>query len=147
MRQFQPKSFGIKRDFFAKTIEKRLQHAGEYVYHLPANGKRQAVVMNYQYLPTDTGDDYLIPNTNPTLYGYVEHFIEIPLVYREGNSVRQASGSQFEVRGLTYNVKKVDVNHRGYITVELVRADNCETPRAEFNEEISELLPCSNECD
>lgn len=147
MRKFRPNNLGLKKEWFAEVIEKRLQHSGEYVYHLPSGKDKQAVVMNYQYMPSDSGlsQDYILIGTNPALYGLIDHFETKPELYRAGDSVREPTGSQFEIRGLIYNVKRVDVNHRGYITIELVQDDNCATPRPEFDQEMGEFL-CSNEC-
>lgn len=144
MRHFQPKAFGLNSEWFAEVIEARLSHSGEYVYHLPSDADKQAVVMNYQYLPVnETGDDYLVANTNPTLYGLIEHFETLPKVFKGGDSVQSPRGSQFEIRGVMYKVKKVDVNHRGYVQIELVQADNCSDPRPGFKDEMDDFL-CSS---
>lgn len=147
MRQFKPNNLGISQEWFASVIEKRLVHSGEYVYHLPLNGNKQAVVMNYQYLPREDGlnPEYMLIGTNPTLFGYLGHFEDKPTLFQKGNSVRKSSGSQFEVRGIIYNVKRVDVNHRGYIAIELVQDENCAEPRAGFDEEMREWL-CDPTC-
>lgn len=147
MRKFTPNRLGVAQEWFASVIEKRLSHSGEYVYHLPLNGNKQAVVMNYQYLPRDDGlnPDYVLVGTNPTLYGYLDHFETRPTIFQKGNSVRKSTGSQFEVRGIMYNVKRVDVNHRGYMTIELVQDENCAEPRADFNAEMAEFL-CDPTC-
>lgn len=147
MRSFRPNNLGGAQKWFASVIEKRLSHSGEYVYHLPQNGNKQAVVMNYQYLPRDDGlnPEYVLVGTNPTLYGYLDHFEVKPTLYQKGNSVRKSTGSQFEVRGIMYNVKRVDVNHRGYVTIELVQDENCAAPRAEFNAEMAAFL-CDPTC-
>jgi hypothetical protein len=144
VRPFAPPSFGINRpDFHAGLIEWRLAHSGEYVSHLPTIGGQQWAVMNYQFIPVDASlsVDYLIPATNPKLFGYLDHFATKPELYREGDSVRPSRGSQFEVRGLTYNVKKVDVNHVGYVHIELVLDDKCVVVRPEFFTE-QEGLTC-----
>lgn len=152
MRTFTPNRLGVSQEWFASVIEKRLLHSGEYVYHLPSNGTKQAVVMNYQYLPRDDGinQDYVLVGTNPTLYGYIDHFEVSPKLFQKGNSVRKSTGSQFEVRGLIYNVKRVDVNHRGYVTIELVQDDNCAEPRPDFQAEMDAFLCdptcCSTDC-
>lgn len=148
MRNFTPNRLGVSQAWFASVIEKRLMHSGEYVYHLPSNGERQAVVMNYQYLPRDDGinQDYVLVGTNPTLYGYLDHFATPPTLFQKGNSVRKVTGSQFEVRGILYNVKRVDVNHRGYVCIELVQDENCAEPRPEFKAEMDSLL-CDPTCE
>lgn len=145
MRPFAPTGFGISRpDFHAEIIEARLSHSGEYVLHLPSNGAPQWVVMNYQFIPVDASvsPDFLLNATNPQLWGYVEHFADKPELYREGDSVRPARGSQFEIRGFLYNVKRVDVNHVGYVHIELALDDRCKEVRPEFFTEQAELL-CS----
>ena len=148
MREFKPNRLGVSQDWFASVIEKRLSHSGEYVYHIPHNGNKQAVVMNYQYLPRDDGlnPDYVLVVTNPTLYGYLDHFETNPTIYQKGNSVRKSTGSQFEVRGIMYNAKRVDVNHRGYVTIELVQDENCSKPRDGFEEEMA-MFFCNNACE
>lgn len=148
MRQFTPNRLGVSQEWFASVIEKRLSHSGEYVYHLPFNGNKQAVVMNYQYLPREDGlnQDYVLVGTNPTLFGYLDHFAVRPTIFQKGNSVRPSTGSQFEVRGIIYNVKRVDVNHRGYLTIELVQDDNCAVPRPDFDREMAAFL-CDPTCD
>lgn len=143
MRAFNPPSLGLSRpDFYADLIEKRLAHNGEYVRHLPANATPQWVVMNYQYIPisASVGGDYLVNGTNPRLWGYIDHFADKPEIYREGDSARPSRGSQFEVRGLLFNVKRIDVNHAGYVSIELVQADNCGEVRAEFFDAANDLL-------
>jgi len=149
MRPFAPGAFGFKRpDFYAAMIEMRLAHSGEYVRHLPGGKPAQWVVMNYQFIPVSasTAGDYLVGGTNPQLWGYIDHFADKPELYREGDSVRPARGSQFEVRGLTYNVKRVDINHVGYIHIELVLSDKCAEARPEFVEEQAALLCPVPEC-
>lgn len=147
MRTFTPNRLGVSQDWFASVIEKRLMHSGEYVYHLPSDGDKQAVVMNYQYLPKDDGinQDYVLVGTNPTLYGYLDHFAQRPTLFQKGNSVRKSTGSQFEVRGILYNVKRVDVNHRGYVCVELVQDEHCAEPRPDFKAEMDAFL-CDPTC-
>lgn len=147
MRVFKPNRLGVSQEWFASVIEKRLSHSGEYVYHIPLNGNKQAVVMNYQYLPRDDGlnQDYVLVGTNPTLYGYLDHFETPPTLFKKGNSVRKSDGSQFEVRGILYNVKRVDVNHRGYVTIELVQDENCSEPRPDFKTEMDAFL-CDPNC-
>lgn len=147
MRPFRPNRLGVSQEWFASVIEQRLSHSGEYVYHIPKNGNKQAVVMNYQYLPRDDGlnPEYVLVGTNPTLYGYLDHFEVKPTLYQKGNSVRKSTGSQFEVRGIMYNVKRVDVNHRGYVTIELVQDENCAEPRPEFDSEMAKFL-CETAC-
>lgn len=148
MRDFKPNTFGVRQEWFARVVEQRLRHSGEYVYHIPAEGQKQAVVMNYQYLPKADGlnQEYMLVGTNPTLYGYLDHFESKPTLFQKGNSVRKSTGSQFEVRGIIYNVKRVDVNHRGYIEIELVQNENCAEPRPDFKEEMDSFL-CEPACD
>lgn len=148
MRPFAPPSFGLSKDFFAELIEQRLKHSGEYVYHMPVGGVRQAVVMNYQYIPVDAAinPDYMLSGANPKLYGLAEHFQDLPRLYKDGNSSRPAKGSQFEVRGLIYNAKKVDINHRGYVHIDLVQDDLCAAVRDDFFQEVDNLLCVPNEC-
>lgn len=148
MRNFAPTRFGLKSDFFAELIEQRLSHSGEYVYHIPAGGDQQPVVMNYQYIPVDAtiNPEYMLSGANPKLYGLAEHFQDLPKVYKEGDSARPTKGSQFEVRGLIYNVKKVEINHRGYIHIELVQDNSCTEVRQDFFEEVQDLLCTPNEC-
>lgn len=145
MRAFAPASFGLNRpEFFAEIIEQRLAHSGEYVRHLPVGKAVQWVIVNYQYIPVDAqfGGDYKLSGTNPALYGYAEHYADKPELYRDGDSVRPSRGSQFEVRGLVYNVKRVDINHVGYMKVELVLDDKCSEVRPEFFDEAANQV-CS----
>lgn len=142
MRVFAPASFGLNRpEFYAAAIEERLGHSGEYVRHISVDGSSQWVVMNYQYIPVSANvtGDYLVSGANPRLWGYIEHFESKPRLYREGDSVRPSSGSQFEIRGFTYNVKKVDINHVGYVSIELVIDKKCDAARPEFFEEQAAL--------
>lgn len=147
MRNFTPNRLGVSQEWFASVIEKRLLHSGEYVYHIPASSNKQAVVMNYQYLPKDAriSQDYALVGTNPTLYGYLDHFEVRPMTFQKANSARKSTGSQFEVRGIIYNVKRVDVNHRGYVAIELVQDENCAEPRPEFDAEMATFL-CAPTC-
>ncbi len=143
MRIFTPPAFAIQRpEFHATLVEARLSHSGEYVRHIPSGGTPQWVVVNYQYIPVSasTAGDYLVSGANPQLWGYLDHFADKPELYREGDSVRPERGSQFEIRGLTYNVKRVDVNHVGYLHIELVLSDKCAEARPEFFEEQGGLL-------
>lgn len=143
MRPFSPPAFAINRpQFHAELIEARLSHSGEYVRHLPTGAPAQWVVMNYQYIPVSasTTGDYLVSGANPQLWGYIDHFADKPELYREGDSVRPARGSQFEIRGLVYNVKRVDINHVGYVHIELVLSDKCSAVRPEFFDEQGDLL-------
>lgn len=141
VRPFAPTSFGIIRpDFHAGLIEMRLAHSGEYVRHIALSGD-QWVVMNYQYIPSEASitGEYVVSNASPKLWGYIEHFESKPTLYRAGDSVRPAKGSQFEIRGLTYNVKRVEVNHVGYLYIDLVLDDKCQEARPEFFTEQAEL--------
>lgn len=143
MRPFAPPAFAIQRpDFHATLIETRLSHSGEYVRHLPFGGTPQWVVMNYQYIPlaASTANDFIVSGANPHLWGYIDHFADKPELYKDGDSVRPARGSQFEIRGLTYNVKRVDINHVGYVHIELVLNDKCAVARPEFIDEQGDLL-------
>ena len=144
-RPFAPNSFSLKSDFFANVIETRLRHSGEYVLHKPFGGLTQPVVMNYQHMPSDASinPDFVIRGNNPKLYGLQLHFDDEPRIFKEGDSVEPSKGSQFEVRGIMYNVKKVQVNHRKYIEIDLVKSNNCDEPRPEFDEEMAALL-CLN---
>jgi len=142
VRPFAPARFAVGRDFYAGLIEMRLAYSGEYVRHLPTGGIPQWVVANYQYIPVEASisGDYLANGTNPRLWGYIDHFEIKPELYRDGDSVRPAKGSQFEIRGLIYNVKKVEVNHVGYCIIELTLADKCQAPRDEFEIEVADLV-------
>ena len=143
-RAFAPKFIGLQTDFHAELTERRLELSGEYVQHVPSDGTAQWVVMNYQYIPVEASinPDYVVGGTNPKAWGLVEHFEELPKLYRDGNSVKTATGSQLEIRGLIYNVKKVDANHRGSLYLELVQDDECATPRADFNDDVALISAC-----
>ena len=151
-RPFAPTSFGIDAGaFYADQAEARLQHSGEYVRHLPFGAVAQWVVLNYQHIPIDASitPEYALAGTSPKAWGYLPHFDTPPKVYTRGNSVRPDSGSQFEIRGLIFNVKSVKVNHRGGLHCELDIADNCAIVRDEFFLERDELLclserPCAD---
>jgi hypothetical protein len=141
-RPFAPPRVGLGADFFAGLIEARLTHSGEWVRHIPGDGTAsQYVVMNYQFIPVEASitPDYALGGANPKLYGYAPHFETQPTNYREGNSVRAPSGSLFEIRGLMYRVKKVNINHRGFALIELAQEDTCCPPRPEFFTEVEEF--------
>lgn len=147
VRPFAPTGFGINPgEFYAQQVEARLLHSGEYVRHLPIGAPPQWVVLNYQHIPIDGSitPDYALAGTNPRAWGLLPHFETQPRNYIEGNSVREHRGSQFEIRGLIFNVKSLKVNHRGGLHCELDPADNCAEPRAEFFIERDALL-CLNE--
>ena len=146
-RPFNPPNVGFAPDLHARLIERRLIASGEYVRHLPTNQPEQWVVMNYQFIPVDAAinPDYVVSGTNPKLWGLVEHFECVPELFQGGSenrSVRNRKGSQFEIRGLIYNVKKVDANHRGSICVELVQDDKCAEPRADFCTDVELVSAC-----
>lgn len=146
-RPFAPTSFGINAgEFYAQQAEYRLRHSGEYVRHLPVGGAPQWVVLNYQHIPIDGSitPDYALAGTNPKAWGLLPHFEVAPRNYTDGNAVRAASGSQFEIRGLIFNVKSAKINHRGGLHIELAAADNCAVARPEFFTERDALL-CLNE--
>ncbi len=143
MRPFFPVGFGINRpDFFASIIEQRLGHSGEYVRHLPSSSAAQWVVMNYQFIPADASitPDFTLNATNPKLWGYLDHFETKPQNWREGDSFKPSKGSQFEIRGLLFDVKSAKVNHVGYLYCELIQNSKCSVPRSEFFGEQASLL-------
>lgn len=149
VRPFAPTRFGIDaNEFYARLTEYRLGHGAEYMRHLPVGGAPQWVVLNYQHIPIDGSitPDYALAGTNPKLWGLLPHFETPPRNYTDGNSVRGPSGSQFEIRGLIFNVKSAKVNHRGGLHMELAVDANCATPRPEFFTERDELL-CLDERD
>lgn len=127
-------------------VESRLNVSGEWVFHIPMDGDRQALFMDYQYIPdtTNPAGDFMISQENPTIFGHIDHFETEPKIYRVGNSARPAGGSQFEVRGLIFDVKGIDLNHEGGITMTLVQNSNCQETRCEFFDEVEELF-CSSE--
>ena len=144
VRPFVPTGPLLPKTRYYEWIESRLSHSGEYVYHVPLAGPRQAVVMNFQHIPDkgEGGIGFQTGQTVPQLWGLAVHFENVPTTYRPADSVRTPSGSQFEVRGFLYNAKYVEINHRDYMRVDLVRADKCAEPRPEFFDEM-EIL-CSN---
>ena len=146
VRAFAPTSFTVSTERFAELREATLSHSGEYVYHMPIGGDTQAVVVHFQYIPVDASisHEFVLSGTNPKIYALADHFEVLPRDYKEGHSGRANAGSQFEVQGITYNVKSVTVNHRGYMTIELVQDDKCTSVRAEFSAEMEALL-CSLE--
>lgn len=142
MRNFSPKQFKLKKDFVADIVEMRLQHSGEYVYHILPKKDKQAVVMNYQFIPADASatPDFLVNGTDPKLFGYIEHFENQPEKYREGNAAYEPSGSKFEVRGIMYIVKKIDIDSTGLMVIDLVQDDKCVEKRCEFDKEMADHL-------
>lgn len=148
-RPFAPQRFCFTDENAKQMIEHRLEHSGEYVRHLPADGPPQWVVMNYQHIParSEPGEGYIIPSTTPKLWGLVDHF-ECAPANRHSKRGGEYSGSQFIVRGITYNAKSVDINHRGGLCVEIARDAKCEGPDPAFFEEVKGLLcydahPCA----
>lgn len=152
MRAFRPTGFSLPADFYARAVEARLAHSGEYVLHRPAGGDEQFVVMSYHFIPADESlsVDYAVNGTNPSLYGLIDHFEVKPENYDPDAIPPEGSppskGSQFVVRGLTYNVEKVEVNHRGHLKIQMQQADACAEPDPDFFEQVEELL-CSPERD
>lgn len=143
-RAFAPSRVGLPADLHARMIERRLTHSGEYAQHLPTDGAAQWVVINYQYIPAEASinPDFVVGGVNPKAWGLADHFEELPKLYRASNSVKTASGSQIEIRGLIFNVKKVEVNHRDSLYLELVQDDRCVEPRADFQDDIDLITAC-----
>ena len=145
MRPFAPTAFGIDRSrFHAEIVEARLAHSGEYLRHVPVGKDAQWLVMNYQYIPVSMAGaaDFQLSGANPRLWGYLDHFADKPELFREGDSARPDRGSQFEIRGFMFNAKRIDVNHVGYVSIELVQDNRCAVARPEFFTEQAALL-CS----
>jgi hypothetical protein len=124
-------------DFFCCLREAALCVSGEHVKHCPTDGGEQMVVMHYQYIPEDAniGPEFKLSGTNPVLWGCAEHFEMVPDIFKCGNAAKPDKGSQFEVRGIKYDVKCVEIKHTGYIRIELVQSEKCATPRPEFEAE------------
>lgn len=141
-RPFTPKRFSLSSDTVVKMVEGRASHSGEYVYHRPSNETPQLLVMNYQFIPVDASlsGDFSISGTIPKLYGHIDHFRDKPKNFKAGNSANAEKGSKFEVAGITYNAKKVNINSRGLVLVELVQDSKCTKVRPEFDLEVAEFL-------
>lgn len=146
-RAFNPTSIGIDRtELYACVREATLEHSGEWMRHLPSSAAPQWFVATYQYMPAEASisADYSLSGSNPIIRGFVGHLETAPALYREGDSVKPARGSQFEIRGLIYNAKRVEINHVGRFVIELVIDDKCAEMRPEFAEEV-EAQKCLSE--
>lgn len=142
MRPFAPTTLHRNPDHYCDLIEQRLLHSGEYVRHIPVGGIEQWVVMNHQFIPVDASinPDFAVTGTDPRLWGCAEHFGTQPSRYDEGDDHDGACGSQFEVDGFMYNVKRVNINHNSGIYIELVRDNKCTERRAGWEADLSAVL-------
>lgn len=146
-RPFAPTQLNSRnKEFHACAVEARLISDGEYVQHIHEDGTFQWLVMNFQYIPVDASinPDFAIGSTDPKLWGLAAHFDVQPKRTIEGDAHDPQGGSTFEVRGLIYFVKKVNINHQGGIYIEIVQEDKCAEPRADFCDDVEALL-CSSE--
>ena len=144
IRPFAPTGFCFAPDQFYCMVEARLRISGEYVRHIPKDDGQtpQWVVMNYQYVPQELrlSGEYKLSGTNPVLFGLANHFETPPTNHRESNAGKRESGSCFEVRGVLYGVKCVEITHTECLKVQLCRLEKCAEPRPGFFEEVEELL-------
>lgn len=117
---------------------------GDYVIHIADNGSQQVLLMHFQDMPDETqaGLELNIVASGPVLRGLSAEFEEAPQIYRDGsaNSMAGKRGSRFVVDATVYDVKKVDTNHLGGVTIMLTQSRDCDVKDLEFYDQVRPFI-------
>lgn len=143
----QARSAGYITDFYLLGIARRLEIHGEPVKHIQPDGNAEWVKLQFHEPPENLGINGVeveITTSNPSLSGRADWITVAPVKWTNRHHKLSSVGSKFVVRGITYQVRKAPINHRGGIRIDLVQDSCCKGIDPLWADELAGVL-CSKE--
>lgn len=129
-----------ERRFAHHSRAARVAVGSSYVVHLPDDGSQQVLYMKFTDMPEDIqmGIELSAVSSDPKLTGLVREFRVPPKQYRSGGDHpgQGKRGSQIAANGILWDVKKVDTNMLGGVTLSLLRSKSCDIREVDFYDDV-----------
>ena len=132
----------LQNQLYKRAVADRVNRHGELVLHVGSFGQ-EWVRLHFYDVPHNNdvnGLEITMSDKDPMLHGHVDFFENLPtnrVVKRSGVA---PEGSSFVIRGNTYDVQEVDINHRNGIKITLV--SDCREGEYPFFFDDQELQEC-----